>query len=330
MRRWWCCALAVVALCLGAFAPAAVAADTGTGTHSQSNPDGHVVAVDPSTVAPGQTLLIEGFHFPAGIDVYGEICGDDYLAGSQDCVLDDIGFGGTNSLGRFSMPVKATIPPTPCPCVAVVFSPQLTTTPSSPVTIVGAPSAPLTPPSSAVTISHPLKVVSAQITGNGPWYSWFGGMAHRTLVLTLQNPNKGVYPHPSLVLTAGKPGSALSTVSTSPLPSMGPDETTTVHVPVVFPAFAFGNVEVLGAVGDAGLKAPIKETTTIIPWGLIVIAVLILQLIFLGIRNAVRRRNRRRAAEAPPHTEFTDLGPLTPLDGTPSVGASKQPEEVGV
>jgi 3D (Asp-Asp-Asp) domain-containing protein len=330
MRRWWCGALAVVAVCLGVFAPPADGADTGAGTHSQSNPDGHVVAVDPWTVTPGQILQIEGYHFPAGIDVYGEICGDDYLAGSQDCVLDDIGFGGTTSLGSFSLSLKAAIPPAPCPCVAVVFSPQLTTTPSSPVTIVGAPSAPLTPPASAVTVSQPLRVVSAQITGNGPWYSWFGGMAHRTLVLTLQNPNKGVYPHPSLVLTVGKPGSALSTVSTSPLPSLGPNGTTTVHVPVVLPAFAFGNVEVVGAVGDAALKAPIKETTTIIPWGLIVIAALLLQFIFLGIRNAVRRRNRRRAPEAPPHTEFTNLGPLTPSDGTPSVGASKQPEEIGV
>ena len=139
MRRWWCCAFAVAAVCLGAFAPAAVAADPGTGTHSQSNPDGHVVSVDPWTVVPGQTLLIGGSHFPAGIDVYGEICGDDDLAGSQDCVLDDIGFGGTNSLGRFAMSVKAAIPPAPCPCVALVFSPQLTTTPSSPVNIVGAP-----------------------------------------------------------------------------------------------------------------------------------------------------------------------------------------------
>jgi hypothetical protein len=124
-------------------------------------------------------------------------------------------------------------------------------------------------------------------------------MAHRTLSLTVHNPNKGVYPHPPLVLVAGKSGSSLTTVSTSPLPSMGPGETTTVQVNVVFPAFSFGNNEVIGTLGSAALKQSIKVTTTIVPWGLIALGLVILQLILVAIRNAVRRRNARRRPTTP-------------------------------
>jgi hypothetical protein len=142
-------------------------------------------------------------------------------------------------------------------------------------------------------------------------------MPQRTLNLTVHNPNQGIYPHPSLVLSAGRSGGGLTTVSTSPLASMAPGETTTVHVNVTFPAFTIGNAEVVGSVGDAPLMQHVKVTTTILPWGLIVIALIILQVILLAIRNFLRRRKQRREADAapPPGTDGPDWRPDIDGDG---------------
>ena len=282
-------------------------------THSQLNPGGYVVAVSPSTVATGQTLQVAGDHFPAGADVSGQICGDNGLNGSVDCVLDNTGIAGVTSQGRFSMSIQVATPPTPCPCVVVITSLAMTTTPSAPITIIGARVAPVQAPPSAATVTRPLQIGNAQLEGNGPWYSWFGGMARRTLTLTVRNPNTGTYPHPSLVLLAGKQGT-LSTVSTSPLPSIGPGKTTTVRLNVVFPAFSFGNNEVRGTVGDAALKEDIQVSTTVAPWGLIVIGLVFLQLILLAIRNSFRRRNARQSST--PSSSVTEE--LTPPDGVPA------------
>jgi len=304
-----------------------VEAPAGAGTHSQLNPGGLVVSVSPSTAAPGETIEVSGLHFPPGIGVTGEICGNDDLSGSPDCLLDETGTSSTSSDGGFGMLLTVGIPPVPCPCVAAITSTALSTTPSSPVTIIGAPVAPIRTPASAVAVTRPLQIVNAQISGNGPWYAWFGGIAQRTLTLTVRNPNTGVYPHPSLVLTAGKSGT-FSTVSTSPLPSIGPGKATTVHVKVVFPAFSFGENEVRGLVGDAALQENIQVTTTIAPWGLIVIALILLQLIFLAIRNAVRRRNARD--EPDPARNPESEGPRTPPDGVPAQPSSeKLPQQVG-
>jgi hypothetical protein len=326
MNRLGRCAAGIVGLI------AFLAADTPASaeTHSQLNPGGLVVAVSPSSVAPGQTLEVTGFRFPAGIDVSGQICGDDDMAGSVDCVLDNTGIGGTASQGRFTMSITVAIPPVPCPCVVVITSPGLTTTPSSPVTIVGAPVAALRGPTSGATVTKPLQILNAQLGGNGPWYSWFGGMAKRTLTLTVRNPNSGVYPHPSLFLAAGKTGSGtLLTVSTSALPSLEPGQTKTFSVNVVFPPFSVGENEVRGAVGDAALTENISVTTTIVPWGLLVIALIILQFIFLAIRNVIRRRNERRQAGEPPLHPDAE-GTETPPGGAPAVPSSDElPQEVG-
>ena len=109
---------------------------------------------------------------------------------------------------------------------------------------------------------------------------------------------------------------------------MAPGETVTVHVNVVFPPFSVGDNEVVGAVGDAALKEHIKVTTTIVPWGLIVIALIILQLILLAIRNAVRRRNERREPGSSP--DAASDASVTPPGGVPAEPASeKVSEEVG-
>ena len=193
MRRWRQCGAAAVVIGLMLLVRVGVPAGA-AGTHSQQNPGGLVVSVSPSTVAPGGTFQILGFHFPPGIDVTGQICGDNNLAGSADCVLDNTGLAGTDSLGRFTMSVGVSIPPVPCPCVAVVSSPQLSTTPSSPVTIVGAPVGPLLLPAAAGTVTQPLHVLKSELGGTGPWYSWFGGMPQRTLTLRGESQQRHVSP----------------------------------------------------------------------------------------------------------------------------------------
>jgi hypothetical protein len=289
------------------------------GTRSLRSSGGPVVTASPSTVAPGQKVQVSGSGFPPQIDVTGQICGNNGVSGSADCVLTDTVLATTSTMGDLTLSIAAVIPPVPCPCVVAITSTDLSGTPSAPVTIAGAPIAPVRPPASAATVTKPLEILQVQLGGNGPWYAWFGGVAHRTLTLTVRNPNAGVYPHPPLVLSAGKAGT-LSTVSTRPLPSLAPGEVATVHENVVFPAFSFGRNEVTGTVGNALLQKNVYVSTTVVPWGLIVLGLIILQLILVAIRNALRRRHLRQAASPPgsppppPPPPSGSDGPTTPPD----------------
>ena len=173
---------------------------------------GLVVSVSPSTVAPGQTLQVSGFHFPARNRRHRPDMRQQRPVGIGRLCTRQHGLGTVVPPGPVQHVDHRGYPSGPLSLrrrgYVDTSSTVLSRSPSSPVTIVGASVGPLRTPASAVTVNQPLHILNAQLSGNGPWYSWFGGMAHRTFTLTVHNPNVGVYPHPSLVLGGGKVGDA--------------------------------------------------------------------------------------------------------------------------
>jgi hypothetical protein len=174
--------------------------------------------------------------------------------------------------------------------VALDFS--TSASPTAPITILGAQTV-----SPAPTTLDKLQIVRASVEGYGPWTSWFAGGGARILVLTVYNPDSVPYVMPSLVLSAGTPADLRAHETTGRrLASIGAGRTTTYRVPLSFPAFSVGEQHVVGVIGNAGLTRTFAVQTRLFPWGLLVPALILLELVLLTITRFFRERWRRREA----------------------------------
>ncbi len=260
------------------------------------------VLVSPGAAAPGAIVTVTGSNFPANTNVQVQICGNQALDGSNDCDPGTSQEVSTTSSGLFSLQMLVAIPPKPCPCVILVLNFSSSVTPTTPFQVIGAPYSTPTP----VFKIHPLKVLSASLSGSGPWTSWFGAPPKRTLVLTVHNPNPTPYLFPPLVLAVGQ-DKDLTTLeaTTQRLDTIDGDKTETYDIPVSFPAFSVGEHQVVGKLGNAGTTVRFQVGTWLMPWGLVLIVLIVLELIALAITRYFRERRRRkdeqeRAALAPP------------------------------
>lgn len=255
------------------------------------------VSLSDSTVSPGQSVTVRGTGFPDLIDVLAQVCGNDALDASADCALSSSQEISTTSNGQFQLGLVVRIPPVPCPCVVLITSEHLDTTPSVAIDIVGAPTAPLR--STAVpSVTEPLHVTAVGLSGWGPWTAWFGAQPKRTLELRVHNPNTAAYQDPPLVVRQGRPGQPGEVVSTQDVGTFAPGATRTLRVPVTLSPLSFGTEEVHGTLGFSGYSTTFSDKTVVVPWGLIAAVLVLAQLILVGFRNRVRRRLRREADRA--------------------------------
>jgi hypothetical protein len=269
-----------------------VAAATTMGVVGSGTPVGAAtpeVVVSPGSVQPGQSVLVHGYGFPPTIDLGAQVCGNDALDGSADCALSSSQEIATTSFGQFELSMVVALPPVPCPCVVYITSGSLDITPTGPITIVGAPTAPLRKGETAA-VTRPLEVRGVGLSGWGPWTAWFGASPERTMTLRVHNPNTAPYEQPPLVLRVGRPGSQGSVVSTRDVGTLAAGETKTITVPVTLSPLSFGTEQVHGTVGFTGYTGTFSDDTVVVPWGLIAVALVLIQVILLAIRNRVRRR----------------------------------------
>lgn len=276
------------------------------------------VVLSESVASPGQSIQVNGRNFPPNTDVQAQVCGNNALNGSADCVLSTSQEVATTKSGLFQVPVLVTIPSKPCPCVVLVLDFSSSITPTAPLAIVGAKYA--TPSASKLA---KLQVENAYLEGSGPWTAWFGASPQRTLVLTVHNPNPAAYVRPPLVLAVGNSSDTTTHEATlTNLASLGPYQTKTYLVHVTFPALSIGEHQVVGVVGDAGLSKTFIVKSWLFPWGLLVVALLVLELILLAITAHFRERRRRREAEEGPPGGEAGEDPVTPPEGMAPVGVA--------
>jgi hypothetical protein len=107
------------------------------------------------------------------------LCGQNAVAGTDDCVNDAGRAVTTDAAGWFAQPLNVEMPPQPCPCVihvsTVLGTPE---TADAPFEVVGAPVKPI-PPNAAG--NGQLRALSASLTGDSGLLNWFGAPPSRTL-----------------------------------------------------------------------------------------------------------------------------------------------------
>lgn len=273
------------------------------------------LVVSPTSARPGQRVSVTAEGLTPSADFLVEVCGDDALEGSTDCAVGTAIERATSEVGGFGGTLAVAVPPAPCPCVVAAVAVTTGTRFDTPIDIVGAPSAPLRRGAPV----YRLTVLGAAVDGGGGPAEWFGGSAHRTLVLRIRNTGTVPVADPQLLLSYGTEPEPVGRVA-----GLAPGAVRTVRLPVTYPALTVGDATLDGRLGPGdGRFEPFTVTTTLVPWGLLAVALVVLQLVLLAVRNVLRRRLRRR----PPGrtSRRRAAGPLTPPGG----GAAGEPAPPG-
>jgi hypothetical protein len=302
------------------------------------------LSVIPSTVRPGDTVALSAYDLASLTNYQVQVCGNAGFGGSSECNLASSTSAATSEVGHFVVFMKVLLPPVPCPCVVKAI--PLTGAEGStegdvltPITILGAQTAPVVPPSTTGTQSG-LVVDQSDLVGTASWAEFFGGSAHRTLVLELRDAGVNLIPSTPFVLRSGPAGDPTQIVESPVVPPLRPGEVISYRVPVTFPPLAHGNYVVVGTLGNTGQIVSFTATTPLMPWGIVIlVALVVLTVLGLIIWRIVRRRGDRTGGETPvasptgdPAAAATDQpGPIDGAIGAPTMAAvsSSDPESPG-
>ncbi len=267
--------LAGVAVAFFAIAGPAAFASTPTATSAAGTAR---LVLSSTSVSVGQRITVEAVDFPPGAEVDVQVCGNGGLGGSTACDEANTFTAETSHQGYFLQYLDIGQPPQPCPCLVEAISPSLSSPITVPITISGVSTAtpqPFRPPAP----SQALDIVSAQLTGSGPWTALFGGPATRTLVLTVKNPEPQAITVPELVLVKGKAPSPGDEVLTPQLGILAAGEQRTYDLQVIYPPFATGSYEVSGHFAGVSSDKTFAASTHLSPWALIVLIVVLVVLL---------------------------------------------------
>jgi hypothetical protein len=269
----------------------------GSAASAQAAPS---LTVAPSAAPVGATVIVSARNFPPLIqNLQVEVCGNQGAGGSADC--DQSGARNfASGSGIFQVNLVVTRPPAPCPCAIAAYAPSLGAPVTVPFTVLGAPTAPVVTPQ----LHTGLVINQVRLVGSNSWGAWFGAPPRRTLLLTVTNTGNVAAVSPSLVLRIGRGANPSDTVGSPILRTIDPKGTVTYQIPANLPALSFGTYTVEGQLGPAGESSGFTTTTSSLPWGLIAVAIVLVQVTLVWIRNRIRDivwmgRVRRSMAAAP-------------------------------
>jgi hypothetical protein len=140
---------------------------------------GPIVVPLPASARPGGTTRVGGSGWPASTLLTVLLCGQNAVAGTDDCANAAGRAVTTGADGRFTQRLSVESPPQPCPCVIHVSTVLgASETADAPFDVIGAPVKPIPPDAAG---SGQLHALSASLTGDSGLLNWFGAPPSRTL-----------------------------------------------------------------------------------------------------------------------------------------------------
>lgn len=246
-----------------------------------------VVHVSTKSAAIGQLVQITGAGWsPVGQTVQIELCGQDARNLSSDCDQAHQYTAAIRSSGTFYGALVVRIPPSPCPCVVVVTNQGGFSGVNVPITILGAPTVAV-PPQAAPKAPVAL---SAKVVAPISVQAWFGAPRAVTLVLRVTNLSAIAYESLALSVSVGKGRNPSGFVPGKPLAPLAVGATQVVRIPVTLPAITAGSYSVRAQVITGQGQVSTVVGTSSYPWGLFIIAALVIQAALLMLRNRLRAR----------------------------------------
>ena len=251
-----------------------------------------LVSLGQSSVELGGQVFVTGAGW--GLDgnlVQVQVCGNNAINRSQDCALGSSVSAALRNNGEFSVRLTVAQPPAPCPCVVRVTSQATSAGVNEPIEIIGAPIADLD--ISNLVPSRAVAVTEMHFEPQHSLSSMFGGSLKGTLVLTLESTADVVVRDPALAVAYGREADPTGFVAVPEVGDLAPGDVRTIEVPMSFDALSFGSNRVVASVDPLG---PVEVRTmkyTVVPWGLVALAVLLANLVlWFTVRRMVNRRER--------------------------------------
>jgi hypothetical protein len=276
-------------------APAASAAPPTTPTLTILNG-----AFPDDAIAQGATFKLEGKGWPADTLIEIEVCGNEARSGTSDCSVDTAQVIASNANGTFQARLAVVIPPTPCPCVVRAVSQTSSDTATAAVDIPNAPSSHPGDGDVVAPALRRLEVENVALRGSDSWSTWLGGPARRTFEFEVVNTGSVAVTDATVSMTAGPADNPTGFVKPLKIDRVEVGERRAFTVPVEFDALSFGEQAVRATMNGTSVPIAFKATTTTYPWLLIIVPALIIgQLILLGIRNVLRRRLQENEQPVP-------------------------------
>jgi hypothetical protein len=258
-----------------------------TGSQAQAADEfiDRTVSVAPTVTTFGSQVVVTGTGWPGGALLQAVPCGNGGFNGSADCASSAAVTTTTTGEGDFFVDLLVADPGKPCPCVVKVdvidageVSGAASLSVASPIVITDADEGPI----EVDDFSREL-TIAASIGGFGPWTSWFGGRASRTLTFDVTNTGPQPVLNPPTTVTFGASSAPTDVVAQPELGSLAPGETKTYSVPIEIDAVALGKYTALVTIRGLSSPASASVQTSVIPWGWVLIAFLLLQIPLLGL-----------------------------------------------
>lgn len=279
-------AVAAAGLVLG---PTSVGAQDGAPT----------VTLDLTGAKEGDTAQVRGAGWGGTELVYIELCGNAGRNGTRSCDQGHATLAGVGPEGTFAATLAVAKPPVPCPCVVKATSQTTQAFATAELAIQDVPVVPLENQSATSLLLRSVEITEAQLTGRGPWTSWLGAGAGRTLRFTVSNTGDVAVNDPPLSLTFGKGADPRGILPAPAIGALEPGDSVTIEVPVRFGAVSFGQHSAGIRISGFGEPVQAVATTSTYPWALIALGLIVVQLGLLRVRNSLRRRLDPHDDDAP-------------------------------
>lgn len=251
------------------------------------------ITVDRTGTAAGETVLVQGTGWDGTGLVYVELCGNAGRGGSRSCDQSGATLAGVSTTGTFGATITAAKPPVPCPCVVKATSQTNQSVATASLAVQDVAVVDLDAQTEMTTVERAVEISSITLHGSGPWTTWFGAGASRTLSFTIENVGDVAVHDPPLTVAVGKGSPPGGVVRAPDVGSIEAGESVDVEIPVTFDALSFGRHSAMVKVDGFATPAVATAHTSTYPWGLIAIGLVLLQLVLLYIRNRARRRFER-------------------------------------
>jgi len=252
------------------------------------------VHLSTGTARPGDSLIVAvgGFGSPTTVT----ICGNNGLRGAVDC--DQIGGIGLPASDRAIQQDRlvVTAPPAPCPCIVRAATAGDTQVVTTPLDIIGVATAPVVAPD--VGAGADLRVAASVAGVPSSFFdrirSAFGGRTERRLSLILTNTGGAALTGLTVSAAVSRGTQGGEPVSAPNIQTLQPGETRPYTIRVSLSTPAFGSYHVYGSVYGGSTPVSFDVTTTTTPWGLLVVAVLLV--VDVGAIAAMRVRRRQQTS----------------------------------
>ena len=285
-------AVAAVALALLVASGAGEGAAAAPASASAAVQAGPAVVPETASGRPGDVVLVALTGWTPVASVTVVLCGNGAERGSEDCEQ----VGGQSVEVRNAdveyVELPITRPPMPCPCVIRANDLNSDVVAFSPFEVIGAATAPIVErePSAAPPISVSASLQRPRGSFVDRVRRLLGGPVQQRLELVIRNTGPRALSGITVTGTVGRHagrGEALE----PPAPiDLAPGERREVVVLVDLEPPVHGTHVVSGAVFVAGRSAPFSVSTSSTPWGLVLVALLVLIAVATLIGLTVLRR----------------------------------------